>query len=86
MSKTTDGAVDLALLEKQAQNIGLIDAGGFFAPQSDWEFELDMIPPESREALEAHLAKPGADNSDTAAFVKAFLMGNGHIEFTPFED
>jgi hypothetical protein len=86
MSKTPDGAVDHASMEAQALDNGLIDASGFFTPQPDWEFELDTMQDTSRAALEAHLAKAGADNSETAAFLKAYLMSGTRVAFTPFED
>lgn len=59
---------------------------GFFN-QTDWEFELDTMADRSRESLEAHLAKAGADESpETVAFLRKYLIENSGAHFVPFED
>lgn len=61
-------------------------ASGFFT-QSDWEFELDNMADRSREKLEAHLAKAGADESpETVAFLRNYLIETSGAHFVPFED
>jgi len=79
----TAQALNKNAFEARAQQDGILDADGFFT-QSDWEFELDMIPKNSREALQAHLDKAPQDH-DTAMFLKGYLMDTG-THFTAFND
>jgi hypothetical protein len=75
----------LASFEARAQEQGTLDEAGFFA-QSDWEFGLENLQDQSRDALSKHLNKAEGVDHATAVFLKGFLMNGRDVTFTPFED